>query len=136
MPDNMNDYKQVIILRKDLSIRKGKMISQGAHASLAAILKDKIIEDHVDGKMSLRIMLTEPLKAWLLGIFKKIVVSVDSEQELLEIEKKAREEGIITSLIQDSGLTEFGGVPTYTAVAIGPDSSDKLDPITGHLKLL
>jgi len=130
------ECKQIIIIRKDLNMRKGKMIAQGSHAVLAAILKDKIIEDN-DGKTdSLVIPLTPPLKAWLLGLFKKIAVSVDSEQELLDIERKAREAGIITSLIQDAGLTEFKGIPTYTAAAIGPDTAERLDPITGHLKLL
>jgi PTH2 family peptidyl-tRNA hydrolase len=38
-------------------------------------------------------------------------------------------------LVQDAGLTEFGGVPTYTAVAIGPDYDDRIDPVTGDLEL-
>ena len=129
----MADYKQIIIIRRDLKMRRGKEISQGAHSSLAAVLQNKVISD--DGN-SLIIPLTPPLKAWLLGLFKKIGVSVDSEQELLDIERKAREAGIITSLIQDAGLTEFKGIPTYTAAAIGPDTAERLDPITGHLKLL
>ena len=45
-------------------------------------------------------------------------------------------QGLITALIQDAGLTEFGGVPTYTALAVGPDRADRVDAITGTLPLL
>jgi PTH2 family peptidyl-tRNA hydrolase len=44
--------------------------------------------------------------------------------------------GLITALIQDAGLTEFGGVPTYTALAIGPDIDTKIDELTKDLPLL
>ncbi|MCK4830553.1 aminoacyl-tRNA hydrolase [bacterium] len=116
--------KQVIIIRKDLNMRKGKMVAQGAHASMAAMLTFKIF--------------LHPLiiKNWLFGIFTKICVSVDSEEELLALYDKAEEAGILCSLILDSGLTEFDGVPTHTAVAIGPAESSKIDEITGGLKLL
>lgn len=73
---------------------------------------------------------------WLQGRFTKICVSVDSEAELHEIYGKAQEAGIPCYLIQDCGATEFGGVPTYTCCAIGPDQEEVINPITGHLKLL
>jgi len=118
------NFKQIIILRKDLNMRKGKMVAQGAHASMAAILKDgQLIDD-------------PRLTGWLSGRFAKICVSVNSEQELLKLHSEAKELGMITSLIQDAGFTEFDGVPTYTAVAIGPDTHEALQPITGQLKLL
>jgi len=112
------------VLRKDLGMRKGKMVAQGAHASLAAIL---------DGAS---ILSDDRIRKWLAGPFTKVCVGVGSEEELLELHKKAKEAGMITSLIQDAGVTEFGGVPTYTAIAIGPDMREKLQPLTGHLKLL
>jgi len=125
------EHKQTIVLRKDLNMRKGKMVAQGAHASLRAILQ----LGHEDaGKFV--IPLDERLEPWLLGRFKKICVSVNSEAELLEVYEKARAAGLIAALIQDAGLTEFGGVPTYTAVAIGPDREDRVDAITGALRLL
>lgn len=68
--------------------------------------------------------------------FIKIVVSVDSEQELLDLKKEADVSNIPNALILDNGLTEFGGIKTYTVLAIGPDQSEKIDNITGHLKLL
>jgi PTH2 family peptidyl-tRNA hydrolase len=125
------EHKQVIVLRKDLNMRKGKMVAQGAHASMRAILNLARREGD-----QLIIPLDARNEPWLCGRFKKICVSVNSERELLELHKQALDAHIITSLIQDAGLTEFGGVPTYTAVAIGPDLGEKVDQLTGHLALL
>ena len=112
--------KQVIIIRKDLKCRRGKEISQGAHASMLAILPN----------------LDDPrVKEWLAGAFTKICVCVNSEEELLELNQKALDNFHITGLIRDNGDTEFHGVKTYTALAIGPGESEELDKITGHLKL-
>jgi len=61
---------------------------------------------------------------------------VDSEEELIGIHETAKASGLICSLIQDAGLTEFGGVPTYTCCAIGPAWEEEVDAITRHLKLL
>jgi PTH2 family peptidyl-tRNA hydrolase len=125
------EHKQTIVLRKDLNMRKGKMVAQGAHASLRAILK----LGSSDGN-NFVIPLDDRLAPWLLGRFKKICVSVSSEAELLAVHEKAQAVGLITALIQDAGLTEFGGVPTYTAVAVGPDCEDRVDEVTGTLPLL
>jgi len=125
------EHKQTIVLRKDLNMRKGKMVAQGAHASMRAILQ----LGHREGGNFI-VPLDERLEPWLLGRFKKICVSVNSETELLLLHQAANAAGIITALIQDAGLTEFGGVPTYTALAVGPDTSDRVDMITGALSLL
>jgi PTH2 family peptidyl-tRNA hydrolase len=124
-------HKQVIVLRKDLNMRKGKMVAQGAHASMAAILKLARREGN-----QLLIPLDERIEPWLCGRFTKICVSVNSEAELLAIHEKSIAAGVLTSLILDSGVTEFGGVPTNTAVAAGPDQANKVDAITGDLPLL
>lgn len=113
--------KQIIIMRKDLNMRKGKMVAQGAHAS------NKIILDYP---------LDSRVKEWLKGAFTKICVSVDSEDELLLVYGKAKLQNIPCSIIEDSGLTEFNGVPTLTCCCIGPETDEVLNPITGHLKLL
>jgi len=128
--------KQVIILRKDLKMRKGKMVAQGAHASMAVLLKEGFIEEWERGERQYRIRLSKEMEAWIIGIFTKICVSCDSEEELLSLHKQAEDAGLVCSLIQDAGLTEFDGVPTYTAVAIGPANSEDIDKITGELSLL
>lgn len=125
------EHKQIIIMRKDLNMRKGKLVAQGAHASLGAILQqmrqdgDKLVLDLND----------ERLAPWVTGRFKKICVYVNSEEELVALYAAAKLSDMICSLITDAGLTEFNGVPTKTAVAIGPDREDKIDELCKHLPL-
>ena len=125
--------KQVIVMRKDLGMRKGKMISQGAHASLGSVLK---LMKKSDYKYELEFEKGSYLDQWLNGIFTKITVGVNSLDELMELYNKALEMDIPTILITDAGKTEFNGVPTVTCIAIGPYFSEEIDKITSHLKLL
>lgn len=124
------EHKQVIVMRKDLNMRKGKLVAQGAHASMGAILS--LCKQDGD---RLVLEMDDRTKPWLTGRFKKICVYVNSEQELLDIYNKALENNLVCSLIKDAGLTEFNGVPTLTAVAVGPDREDKIDSVTKHLPL-
>ena len=128
--------KQVIVVRKDLNMRKGKMVAQGAHASLKAILDLMKPQFDDNNELILRIKNDSALQDWIRGRFTKICLSVNSEAELIEIYNKAKEKGLICSLITDAGLTEFAGVPTKTCCAIGPCWSDEVDEITGKLQLL
>lgn len=126
--------KQVIVMRKDLGMRKGKMIAQGAHASLKVLLDAGEI-DRDAGRITMP--LDAAAIAWLgTGRFTKICVSVDSEAALDEIVARARSAGVPCALIVDSGHTEFHGVPTKTCCAVGPAWSAEVDAITGHLPLL
>lgn len=130
------ETKQVIVIRKDLKMRKGKMIAQGAHVSLKAVL-DYMID--LKGREDIKILSMRPDEAmyhWINGTFTKIVVGVNSEKEMIDLEIKAKAEGLITAAIWDIGKTEFHGVTTLTALAIGPGPIDDIDTITGHLKLL
>ena len=129
--------KQVIVMRKDLGMRKGKMIAQGSHASMKVIL-DLMLKSEYENFSDWTIHMNKKdvLYLWLNNLFTKIVVSVNSEAELLKIYTQAKAAGILSSLILDAGLTEFNGNPTYTCCAIGPDESEKIDPITGGLPLL
>jgi PTH2 family peptidyl-tRNA hydrolase len=123
----MQELKQVIVMRKDLNMRKGKMIAQGAHASATIVFKATVVPST---------HWLDRVVAWMNAGQRKISVSVDSEQELLEIFQQAQEDGLMAELITDAGHTEFNGVPTKTCCAIGPGPASKIDKITGHLKLL
>jgi len=123
----MSEPKQVIVMRTDLNMRKGKMIAQGAHASLKVLLDNDDIRESAGWTAR---------GEWLDGVFTKICLRVDSEEELLELHSIAMLAGLHSALITDAGRTEFGGVPTNTCLAIGPEYPEDLDPITGHLKLL
>jgi len=125
--------KQVIVMRKDLGMRKGKMIAQGAHASL------KVLLDHgalADDRRSYTLAVSPAMATWLGGRFTKVCVSVTSEAELDAIVAKAHAAGVPCALIVDAGVTEFRGIPTKTCCAVGPAWTDDVDAITGDLPLL
>ena len=116
--------KQVLVIRKDLKMRTGKIAAQAAHASMAAILDS--------GKLSDRLEVSQ----WLANSFTKICVYVNSEEELINVYESAMSLDIPCSMITDNGRTEFHGVPTRTAVAVGPAEIGKINQITGNLPLL
>lgn len=135
------DTKQVIVMRKDLNMRKGKMVSQGSHASMWALLnagrKDvSKTGDFITYTIQVQTKSGLPLDKWLLGNYKKICVSVNSEKELHDLCEKVEQRCLPYHLQYDDGLTEFNGVRTVTCCAIGPGPSDIIDAITGHLPLL
>ena len=186
----MNDnIKQVIIVRTDLNMRKGKMVAQGAHASMKVFFdmmsteKSELPVFQLDEeqknssgyvmkpviKKTILLWENDIVQKWMEGSFAKIVVGCNSEKELLDLKKQADDAGIINALILDEGRTEFRKIcskcsgsgrytskdmmkavvncslcngtgkinkPTYTCLAIGPDTSEKIDKITGELKLL
>lgn len=133
-----NRAKQVIVIRKDLNMRRGKMVAQGSHASMAVLLD--LMQKWDNGKSFNKWELTfgddSMLSKWLKGDFVKICVSVDGLEELNEVYEKARRGRIPCSYIEDSGLTEFHGEKTPTCIAIGPWDECEIDEITGNLKLL
>lgn len=136
----MLNVKQVILMRVDLNMRKGKMIAQGAHASLGVVLQ-KMSTDYGSSSQDItaKTFFYEkggPFDLWLNGPFTKICLKVSSEEELMSLYNRATEQGIPSCLITDSGKTEFNGVPTKTCCAIGPHWSEEIDKITGHLQLL
>src|SRR6267154_6734912 len=101
------ESKQVLVMRKMAKgCRTGKYCSQASHASVGALLSQGCI-DGDDFKISLK----DPfVKEWVLGRFKKITLYVESDEELIDIYKKAKSAGLFSSLIKDAGLTEFNGV--------------------------
>ena len=111
--------KQVILVRKDLEMPQGKLSAQVSHASVEAVLKSKkaVIDE------------------WRNEGMKKIVLKVNSLEELKDYQKKANSSGLVTALIKDAGKTFFK-IPTITCLAIGPDKDEKIDKIVSKLKLL
>jgi len=121
--DSMNfSYKQVIVVRTDIKMSKGKMAAQAGHAAVSA-------------SEYARKNRPEWWTPWMREGQCKIAVKVKSEQELLELERKSRNVGLPATLIVDRGLTELPP-ETITCLGIGPAPSDKVDTITGKLSLL
>lgn len=128
----MSEVKQVIVMRKDLKMQRGKEIAQGSHASMSFIARR--LENQGRGHFTLE--LTKDAQEWLYnGRFTKVCVRVNSEQELDDIYAKAKAAGLEVHLIVDSGATVFHGVPTKTCLAVGPNRTEDIDKITGHLAL-
>lgn len=134
--------KQVIVIRKDLNMRKGKMCAQASHASMAFLTSRLWIgQPELDWNpiminSAYSPPLLEEIDHWLRNSFRKICVFVNSEQELEELHQKALDSGLISHIIEDNGATEFNGVKTKTCIAIGPHYDEKFIGITDHLPLL
>jgi PTH2 family peptidyl-tRNA hydrolase len=119
--------KQVIVIRKDLKIRCGKWCAQVAHASMSFLTKNRDQYDSINP--------TAIQVEWMNDHFTKICLQVDSLEDLQQVANNAELAEIECHVITDKGATEFYGVPTVTCLALGPDYSDKIDAITGNLKL-
>lgn len=109
--------KQVIVARRDLKLSKGKLATQVAHAAILASDKSKFKED------------------WKSEGQKKIVVWCKDLEELLEIFKEAKNSNLPCVLVSDAGLTQLEP-GTKTCLGIGPTLENKIDKITGKLKLV
>ena len=128
--------KQVLVVRRDLKMRKGKIGAQCAHASMMVLLNSGGFSRSLSEPYQIYTFpLTTSLAKWLSGDFTKVCVYVDSEADLKAIHQKALAANVPTALCVDSGKTEFHGVPTPTVVAVGPDWVENIDPITGGLPL-
>jgi PTH2 family peptidyl-tRNA hydrolase len=128
--------KQVIVMRTDLNMRKGKMAAQAAHASMKVFLDRKQMECEPHGHKLMTVDLWPDAVEWVEGIFTKIVVGVDSEDALKALHAEVLLAGLPCALIEDAGNTEFHGQKTLTCLAIGPAKAEAIDPFTKNLKLL
>ena len=113
------DYKQIVIVRNDLKLPKGKLAAQVAHASVEAVMRSSqnMVDEWHDQGMA------------------KIVLKVDSEKELLEYQQRAKAQKLVAAVITDAGHTVVAP-GTRTCVGIGPAETSKIDNITNNLKLL
>lgn len=113
--------KLVILMRTDLGMDKGKMVAQGAHATRKATR-------HIDERIA--------YNSWIGEGETKVVLKVSSIDKLKELVKLAGIAKLPCGFITDAGHTKFNGVATVTCGWIGPAEDEKIDLITGELKLL
>ena len=113
------ELKQVVVVRQDLKMPRGKLSAQVAHASVEAMLKASKAK----------------FNKWKKQGYKKVVLKVKDENELLEYQKLAKKNKLKTALIRDAGRTVLKP-GTVTCLGIGPDYEDKIDKVTGDLEAL
>ena len=136
---------QMIVVRQDLKMRKGKIAAQAGHACVEATLMALARERRLDevrlsddeGWVYLDDEGTEPtpLSEWFDAGVAKVCVYVDCEEDLLDLARRGREQGFLVALVRDAGLTEFHGEPTFTCLAFEPLAAEQIDPLTGDLPL-
>lgn len=145
MPERTYKSKQMIVMRRDLRMRKGKIAAQAGHACVEATLMALAREERLD---QVRVTPSQtwvyledegtpstPLSRWFDAGVAKVCVYVDGEEALLELATKGRELGFAVALVRDAGFTEFHGEPTYTCLAFEPLAPEQIDPLTGDLPL-
>ena len=114
-------YKQVIAVRGDIKLSEGKMAAQVAHAAVMA--------SH-EAKSKTQKWFSE----WMREGQKKVVVRVEGLMELRELEAQARRLNLVTSVVEDAGMTELPP-GTVTCLCIGPGPNNVVDQVTGNLPL-
>lgn len=112
-------YKQVILVRMDLKLPKGKLAVQAAHASVEAALKSP----------------GGAVDEWRAEGGKKVVLKAADLDGLRRYEALARKEKLVTALITDAGHTAIPA-GTVTCLGIGPDKEERIDRVTGQLRIL
>jgi len=115
------DMKMVLVVRSDLKMGKGKAAAQCSHATLAAYKQAKRKNP-------------EWLRVWECNGQPKITLKCDSEDDLHMLLAKARSMGIVSTVISDAGRTQIAP-GSKTVLAVGPAPGEKIDLVTGNLKL-
>ena len=111
--------KLVVLVRNDLQMGVGKVAAQVAHAALGAA---------GTANASLK-------RDWDEGGEAIIVLSVQSLEEMTQLETAAKTAGINTHVVRDAGRTQVEA-GSATVCGIGPDEVAKIDQVTRHLRLL
>lgn len=112
-------YKMVIVIRKDLDMRCGKIAVQVGHGVVASLLMTQ----------------AGVKQSWIDEGQKKVVLKVNNLEKLIELEKKAIENNIMTSSIIDFGLTQVDP-NTKTGMAFEITKEEVIDKITDGIPLL
>ena len=117
----MGNIKQVIVVRTDLKMGKGKIAAQVSHACVLGT-------EHV------RRSHPEWYQEWWSGQ-EKVVLKVSGIKDLQKVKMHAIDLNIPWSEVTDAGHTQIAP-GTTTCISLGPAPENLIDRITGDLKLL
>eukprot|EP00300_Choanocystis_sp_HF-7_P002138 c11669_g1_i1.p1 GENE.c11669_g1_i1~~c11669_g1_i1.p1 ORF type:complete len:256 (+),score=62.29 c11669_g1_i1:39-806(+) len=121
LPQFSEPTKLTVLVRQDLGMSVGKIVSQCAHAVLAAYREGLVQNPSMIGEWQSE---GEPV----------IVLTVGSLQQLNDLAVQARQHNIRVNAVQDAGRTQVEP-GTVTVVALGPDRVSRIDAITRNLPL-
>lgn len=117
-----NPLKMALVVRSDLKMSKGKIASQCSHAAIMCYQESMYNNGEI-------------LRNWVLTGQPKIVLKVDSLEEMKEVFDRAMQEGVLAKGVMDAGRTQLEP-GTETVIGIGPDTAENIDKVVSHLKLL
>ncbi len=118
----MDEIKQVVIVRVDLGMGKGKIAAQTGHACVLGA--EHVRKSHPDW-----------FDAWQRTGQQKVVLKVSGIKDLQDIKHGAIDLGLPWSEVADAGRTQIAP-GTITCISVGPAPENLIDKITGKLKLL
>ena len=118
----MGDIKQVIAVRTDLGMGKGKIAAQVGHACVLGA--EHVRKSH-----------PERYAEWWNDGQVKVVLKVSGLKDLQEVKKHAIDLNLPWSEVTDAGHTQIAP-GTITCISLGPAPENLIDKITGDLKLL
>lgn len=120
--------KLVVVVRKDLNMRKGKLAAQVGHAVQAVIVRVMNKEENWRDARDV---------AWLGdGLSTKVVLGCQDHRDFYGLFEAASAAGLRPEIVTDVGSTEFHGQRTNTCFTVGPDNPERIDAVTGRLGLL
>lgn len=118
----MDSIKQVVVMRTDIGMGRGKMAAQAGHACVMGA--DRVRRTHPDW-----------YEQWCTGGQKKIALKVSGLADLHQIKIASAQDGLPYAEVSDAGHTQLEP-GTITCMSIGPAPANAIDRITGHLPLL
>ena len=109
-----------VLVREDLKMSKGKVLAQVSHT-----IVDATVKAYTQSQLFFK---------WRADGEKIVILKVPNEKTLMYIMNIAERKGVNYGYTVDAGLTEV--LPgTKTVGFVGPNFEDKVDKLTGQLKL-
>ncbi|XP_048225961.1 peptidyl-tRNA hydrolase 2, mitochondrial isoform X2 [Ricinus communis] len=94
LADILDDFKMILVVRNDLKMGKGKIAAQCSHATLG--LYKKLLH-----------RAPKALNRWEMCAQPKVVVKIESEEDMLVLQERAKSLKLPTHITIDAGRTQI-----------------------------